>query len=180
MAMIDDTRSTRKATSNASVGGGDLLDSKYGGSGGNGGNAARQARRQMRKANRRNRKREKEIRAGYDERMNAAGSAFDGLGASEINRINQERQRDLASSQQNFTGRGLSGTTLGQSAANAINQVASQNISRVNEGVQLGRFNAMDQIRNERLGFVERIEDIGPNMQQFLNLMMQLGAGGAR
>lgn len=124
-----------------------------------------------------------------------AGGPTRGPGGVALDEVGRRAERQIAESGQNLASRGLSGTTIGQGNVNAIRAGEATARADINErqarirledrarsreqslrenqfGLQQTSF--LDQIQQQRLGFIERRTDAGPDIGAFSGLLQQL------
>lgn len=181
MAMIDDTRATRRPISNVS--GADqyaAMGFKRGGGGG-GGNSKmlERLKKATKRANKANKRRYRELLGNIDSTRAEGLGLLEGVGQQAAMDIQSQTSRDIAESGQNMVSRGLSGTTIGFGNANMINSLGQQNLNRLNESLALNRLDFISGIEGDRRDIIEGREDTGPNPALLAQLQsMRKGGGG--
>lgn len=124
--------------------------------------------KQQEKARQANQKRLDEILKTYDQviaKYQPGGEYMKGLEAQ----LEREREKTMAAGMQGLVGRGLSGTTMGQSQAMQFAEdVAAPTRARMEDV----RMDKLVEAMTGRAGVLERVEDIGPDPALVAQLAM--------
>ena len=96
---------------------------------------------------------------------------LEGQGQTGLEDIQRQATADIASSGQDLTSRGLSGTTVGQGNTRAIQGDAQRSNTLLNERINSQRLDVLGGIDRDRLGFIERRTDEGPDFGTILPLL---------
>ena len=130
---------------------------------------------------------------------NAANEARYGEGKSELSTLRDRNQRRLtgagatamadaratgsrqiASTRQDMSRRGLGSSTIGQSVERGINESTSRAVGAIRESAAQTQSSADRADTNNLVNFIERRTDVGPNESAFLQAMQNLGASAGR
>lgn len=139
---------------------------------------ARQTQEAFDAANQANEQRYQDILGGYQTREEAANALVQALGASQAEDINRSYAQSQAGMRQNMVDRGLFNTTVLDSSARGIESDRQKSLRDLTETIARIRLGTMLGTSGDRLGFMERRNDVGPDPMAYANLMMQMGAGG--
>ena len=126
-----------------------------------------------------------EIKGGYDAMQANVDQALAGLGTQARADIDTRYKQLGATQQQNLVSRGLAGTSVPFRAASGLETQKSGDINRLNEQIAQTKLGYQTDIAGNKLNFMERRNDTGPNMGQYLELLRgyadsgALGNGGA-
>lgn len=130
-------------------------------------------------ANQANEQRFQQLLQGSDARRTQALENLNGLGRTEGRLIAEGGQQQIAASNQDLTSRGLSGSTIRQGNINQINTNTRNSQTLLQERVSAQKLGTLDRISQDRQGFIERREDLGPDASAFSGLLQQLGLNQA-
>lgn len=116
-----------------------------------------------------------ELRQLYQDRFDRNTGRIQDIGTQARADVNQGFQVQASQARQNLTDRGLGGTTIGSSVQAGIERERQGALNRVDE--QTARLQtAVDmQASGDLAGMIERVDDIGPDMGQFMSLAEQYG-----
>ena len=126
-----------------------------------------------------NEKRYEEILQGYNERY--------GRGMGYINSLSNQQEADareagqmrMGNMEQDLVSRGLTGTTIKPTQEALINRETDANVRRIEDEKLRERLATDASLSGDTLGFMERREDIYPDMNLYANLMQQYGRYGS-
>jgi hypothetical protein len=110
-----------------------------------------------------------------DAKKQEAQGFLEGQGQTGLEDIQRRATQDIAASGQDLTSRGLSGTTIGQGNERAIRGDAERSNTLLQERLNAQRLGVLGGIDSERLGFLERRSDEGPDLNAILPLLAQYG-----
>lgn len=126
-------------------------------------------------ANLKNEERFAEINVGFEDRLARANELLQGQGDVARQQLRESGEQALGASQQDLTSRGLANTSILSSDRAAINRGTDLAFASLSERLASSQFQAEDLIRGQQLAFQERREDVGPDLQSLLPLLLQLG-----
>ena len=179
------------------AGGGGGYGGGSGGSGGTGGNggeygsqggagtsedALRLIREQQAatdQANRKNELRYENIKGRYQDRYDRNLASLEGYGDSMRTDIARQGDRNRASYDQDLIDRGLGNTTVRTSAQRGANEDELRANVELEDSITRNKINLDSQLMKDKLDFMERREDVGPDNAMFAQLLQQYGASGA-
>lgn len=156
------------------------IRSQYGGAGAGGGNAQinallAQYAAAQRQANAANEARYSQILGGYDRRIEDANRLLAGLGTQSRKDIQQRGVESKALKHQDTVARGLSGTTVKQALERGVDQDVTAALARLDESLRREQLGYQTALSGDRLSFMERKNETGPDLAQLIQLMMALG-----
>lgn len=121
--------------------------------------------------------------AGYNDMLNNANTTLDSISGQAKKDIAQNYTNLGAQAQQNLVGRGLTGTSVPLNMNMKLASQQSGDLSRLADQTAQQRLQYQTGIQGDKLGFIERRNDVGPDYGQYLDLVKQYGdatgAGGA-
>jgi hypothetical protein len=109
-----------------------------------------------------NKQRETEIRTGYDQMLRQ----LQGSGIQQLHDVNTAYAGLYGKGMQDLTSRGLTGTTILPSMKQSIERQRLSERRRVQDAL-LSNYQTM---KTNKMNFIERIQDVQPNMDYYLNL----------
>ena len=119
-----------------------------------------------------------EINKGYQDRYAGAAKDLQGLGASEQKAIDDRFHQGQASAAQDLISRGLGNTTIRSSVMRGYDAARSREQTQLAVDNAKLRLQYLPPMEGERLQFMERRNDVGPDVGQFASLNQSLGAAG--
>ena len=102
-------------------------------------------------------------------------AGFEGFGEAQRQQLGQRYEGLQTRSQQDMVSRGLTGTTIAPTVAAGIEGQRSQDLMALDQSINQQMLNAALGITQAMLGFMERREDVGPNMGDLAQLAESLG-----
>lgn len=127
-----------------------------------------------------NLRRYEEILAGYRQRYTDVMQGLEGRGAQQREDILMRGRTAQSTALQDAIGRGLAGTTVLPTMRAGAQQRTEGELRRLEEGLRAERLGYMSQLRGDELRFMERREDMYPNVPQYMALQQAQGRyGGA-
>lgn len=137
-----------------------------------------QADKAQAEAKAKNESRYQEILGGYNQRTADAEATLGKLGATERMAIEDRYQTGRASADQDLISRGLGNTTVRSSVMRGYDTERDRALTRLSEDRANLRLQYMPTLEGDRLGFMERRNDVGPDLGQMAQLSAALGQSG--
>lgn len=125
-----------------------------------------------------NESRYQDILGGYNKSKEDAIGTIQAMGAQERADIEQNAKNRYAQVQQDTTSRGLTGTTILPTLQAGVNRDSLAEQGRLADRMRSLQVNTQMSTDRDRLGFMERREDVYPDMSSYMNLMSQYGNTG--
>lgn len=119
-----------------------------------------------------------EIKQGYANRIADAQKDLAGLGASERQAIDDRYAQGKSSADQDLISRGLGNTTVRSSVMRGYDAQRSRDQTQLGEDLAKLRLQYLPALEGDRLQFMERRNDVPPDLGQFTNLLTALGQSG--
>jgi hypothetical protein len=126
-----------------------------------------------------NEQRYADILAAYNAREKHAFDGLTGLGASERQAIDDRHKQAASRSAQDLAARGLGNSTVRASVMKGHADAASRQQTALQEDLMRERLNMLNNLQSEKLAFMERRNDVGPDLGAVSNLAMAFGGSGA-
>lgn len=137
-----------------------------------------EATRAQQEARAANEQRYKDILAGHDARIAGARGEIDQLGGRERLAIEDRRTQDAARAEQGLIDRGLGSTTIRSSVMRGYDAARDRALTGLAEDQSRLKLQYLPTLEGERLGFMERRNDVGPDPKTSIDLATQLGQTG--
>jgi len=122
-----------------------------------------------------NEKRYQEILSGYEKEYRDAMDKLRGMGAAAKKEISDSYGKAQAASLQNLARSGLLSSTVAPSVLSQIRAAETKTLESLNEQIRREMLQYMTGITSDRLAFMERREDVYPDVQMLLELARGLG-----
>jgi len=119
-----------------------------------------------------------EIKGGYQERYDTAMGDLEGLGAQQRKDLGKQYSDERAKTRSYLSARGLSGTTLAPTMEQGSIGKEQESMTRLNEALKRERLGYQTGLSGDKLGFMERREDVGPDMGMLSQLAYGEGTAG--
>lgn len=184
-----DVRNAGVSYGNPIGGGGSAQAGNYAMGGGGGGSLDALAKQLMdqltasqAEAKAANEQRYSEILGLYDKRYGDVMSNISGMGTQARKDIGQRARERQANMSQQMLGRGLLGSTVAATTEAVTAREAENEYGRLEEAIRQQTTGLMERMQKEKMDFMERRTDTGPDMNAYANLLSSLGAavgGGA-
>lgn len=129
-------------------------------------------------ARRANERRYQEILGGYGQRYEDVMGALQGYGGQARADILQRGESMKAGALQDLVSRGLAGTTILPTVRAGIERQTAGNLARQAETMGMSVAGMMAQLSGQRLGFMERREDMYPNLGMYYGMLQNYGRYG--
>lgn len=149
-----------------------------GGGGGGGSSLAGQYQQAMNRANRANEKRYGQLMQGYDGLYGRVMGQLNSVGNQQAEDIKQ-RYRDAESANyQRLVNRGFGNSTMLNTMKQGTVRETNRDLARLAESLAMAKAQADMNISQNKLGVIERRNDIGPDYGQMIALAQSLGRSG--
>lgn len=125
-----------------------------------------------------NEQRYADILQGYQQRTAGAAQDIEGLGASERLNIGDRYTTGRAQAEQDLISRGLGNSTVRSSVMRGYDQERDRAMTRLAEDQSNMRLQYLPALEGDRLQFMERRNDVGPDMNQVAALAQSFGQAG--
>lgn len=154
-----------------------------GGGGGGGGNGQlsdliSEYQKAHDKANAANEARYRDILAGYQDRYSRSMANLAGMGEQEAKDIDEAAKHRAAALRQSLVARGLSNSTVMDNLEQGVERERVNDMGRLQERLRNQMIGFDTSLSGDTLGFMERREDTGPDLNQLLQLSQMLGGSG--
>lgn len=155
-----------------------MSDVRNYGAGAGGGGLAGSYQQAMDAANQANEARYGDILRGYQSRYDRVMGLLDGMGQQEGRDINEQYDQSFARGQQDLIGRGLGNSTVMSTMRMGNDRERASSLGRLNERVRQQAMSTDTGLSGDLLSFMERRNDVGPNLEMLARLYQQQGASG--
>jgi hypothetical protein len=129
-------------------------------------------------ANAKNEERYNDINSGYTSARERANAQLDSLGNQQRADTNTAFDRNKGQLAQSMVSRGLTNSTVQDSLMKGNERTRGESLARLAEALTQQRLNTEYGMTKDQLGFMERREDVQPDMGLFAKLMEAYGGGG--
>jgi len=119
-----------------------------------------------------------QILQGYTDRYNTTMNDLGQFSQQGQTDITNQGQQQKAMMEQGAVSRGLGNTTVTDALQRGINTDTQSNLNRFNDQVLNRKLSYEGQQSQDKLGFMERRNDVYPNLGQYASLMQGAGAAG--
>lgn len=131
----------------------------------------------MNKANQANEARYGDILGQYGQRFDRNMGMLEGVGAQAKADINDSSNAQRASMMQRLTDLGMSNTTIAPTMAMGVERERVANQNRLADQLATQKLSADASLSKDKLDFMERREDVGPDLGMYAQLMMDAANG---
>ena len=118
-----------------------------------------------------------EVLGGYRKRYNEALAELEGMGSQEKADITSRWNAESSKGQQDLTSRGLTGTTVLPTMKGMYEREKGSSLGRLDERLRREKIGLMTGLSGDTLGFMERREDVYPDLSMYANLASKYGQG---
>jgi hypothetical protein len=125
-----------------------------------------------------NEQRYRDILSGYGSRFDRNMGTLEGMGESERSSINKRYDATLGANLQDAVSRGLTGTTVLPGMKALTERERTQALGDLDERLRRERIGLDTNLSGDTLSFMERREDVGPDLNQMIGLAEALGQAG--
>lgn len=139
---------------------------------------AQSADERQRAAEEANEQRYRDILSGYGSRFDRNMGTLEGMGDAEKASINRQFNALQSRNLQDAVGRGLAGTNILPGMRTLTERERTQELGNLNERLRRERIGLDTSLSGDTLGFMERRDDVGPNMDDLIRLAEGLGRSG--
>lgn len=129
-------------------------------------------------ANARNEARDKEIRQGYQDREAKAEELIAGQGALQKKDLLESYRQQGAAQNARLTGLGLGNTSVVGAMQQGLLRRQGDAMTGLNESLDRNRLNVLGGMAGDRLAYMERPNDIAPDLNQMLTVAQLQGKMG--
>jgi len=113
--------------------------------------------------------------AGYDKRYGDVMSGLEGMGDQTRKDIYETGEQQKAVGTQSMVSRGLTGTTVMPTMKMGYDRETASNVGRLDESLRQQKLGYTEGLQKDKLDYMERREDTGPDMAAYTNLLSNLG-----
>lgn len=119
-----------------------------------------------------------EGKQGYQDRYDRNIKLLDNSGAQQMADIRNRADAAKGANRTRLADLGLSGTTVGASLDAGVDREANAATSRAQEQINQQKIQTDAQLSGDKLGFIERRNDLYPDLGSYASLIGSLGAAG--
>lgn len=149
-----------------------------GGGGSSGSSLGGMYQRAMNRANRANEKRFGQLMQGYDGLYNRVMGQLNSVGKQQAEDITNRYRDAERAGYQRLVNRGFGNSTMLSTLKQGTARETNRDLARLAESLAMAKAQADMNISQNKLGVIERRNDVGPDYNQLLALSQSLGRSG--